>query len=395
MGASVYDIDVAMRRRTPVSREAVVLLQGLGRRYAAVVRVVTLSVTMVVALVAAADQAARITVLVVLGAVAVWSAVYVRRVQQDEGAWLTITDTVVLSILALSSAWVTPATWLDSGASWSVPFVSFAAVVYQYHVGRTLGAACGLTLAVAMVVGAMIAQPERASSAGVVSGAWAIVLVGLGRLLWTLVQRGAARADDILDAAESARQEQVALAGLRADEQNLAAVLHDTAATTLMMVGMGLGADQHALVGRRAARDLQVLGAHGDRRSGRVDLRPLLDAEAGLLSVPVVVDAPHSLWTDALVAHAVVGAVGEALTNAAKHARCGEVLVRVVVDEHCTTVRVADDGIGFDPHAVPRSCRGVRTSIVSRMRGVGGTATIVSDLRRGTTVVLEWRHEQR
>jgi signal transduction histidine kinase len=41
--------------------------------------------------------------------------------------------------------------------------------------------------------------------------------------------------------------------------------------------------------------------------------------------------------------------VQEALTNVSKHARATHVLVFVGLDDHCVTVEVQDDGIGFDP----------------------------------------------
>jgi two-component system sensor histidine kinase DegS len=41
--------------------------------------------------------------------------------------------------------------------------------------------------------------------------------------------------------------------------------------------------------------------------------------------------------------------VQEALTNVSKHARATHVRVFVGLDDHCVTVEVQDDGIGFDP----------------------------------------------
>jgi signal transduction histidine kinase len=51
-------------------------------------------------------------------------------------------------------------------------------------------------------------------------------------------------------------------------------------------------------------------------------------------------------------------------------------------------VFVRDRGRGFDPDAVPADRRGVRESIVGRLRRAGGRATIHSAPGQGTEVEL-------
>ena len=78
-------------------------------------------------------------------------------------------------------------------------------------------------------------------------------------------------------------------------------------------------------------------------------------------------------------ADAVIGAAREALLNAARHApEPGPIRVFAEVEPASIEVYVRDRGPGFDPAAVPADRRGVRESILGRMRRAGGRAEIRS-----------------
>src|SRR3712207_1726624 len=71
---------------------------------------------------------------------------------------------------------------------------------------------------------------------------------------------------------------------------------------------------------------------------------------------------------------ALVAAAREAMQNAAKFAGGGApVDVYAEVGDDRISVFVRDRGPGFDPRAVPDDRRGVRDSIIGRMRRHGGT----------------------
>jgi signal transduction histidine kinase len=74
--------------------------------------------------------------------------------------------------------------------------------------------------------------------------------------------------------------------------------------------------------------------------------------------------------------------VAEALTNAAKHARCSHVQVGVRVEEDALTVEVRDDGIGG---ATPSAGSGLR-GVADRVSALGGTLELESPPGEGTTV---------
>jgi len=91
--------------------------------------------------------------------------------------------------------------------------------------------------------------------------------------------------------------------------------------------------------------------------------------------------------------HQVLRIAQEAVTNALRHAGAGHVRVVLgaAVDgrRHRVTLRVVDDGRGFDPDArAVRSRRLGLTSMHERAASLGGTLTITSAPGRGTTVEL-------
>nr|WP_246852073.1 ATP-binding protein [Patulibacter sp. SYSU D01012] len=99
---------------------------------------------------------------------------------------------------------------------------------------------------------------------------------------------------------------------------------------------------------------------------------------------------------------ALVAAAREAMANAARHAcpapadddpvAAGGDVVAISVFAEAEPGRVEvfvrDRGRGFDPDAIPGDRRGVRESIVGRMRRAGGRATIHSAPGEGTEVEL-------
>jgi signal transduction histidine kinase len=82
--------------------------------------------------------------------------------------------------------------------------------------------------------------------------------------------------------------------------------------------------------------------------------------------------------------------IQEALNNAVRHARAESVAVDVDATDDMVTITVRDDGVGFDPAA--RAIRERRlglTSMRERAESLGGTLTIETAPRSGTTVRME------
>jgi signal transduction histidine kinase len=383
--------DTAGGADPPIDRtgDAVRLLYRLGRQYAAGIRVATWPLTAVIALLAAQGQAMVITA-VVVAVVTGWSAVYVRRLLCGPARWYTVVDAGVLTLLCLSTHWNVPADWLSNGESWVMAFVTFATVAYQQHTELVLGLTTAAVVTGALVAGSIAATPAGSPVDIVFMTSWSIVAALLARSLWILVRRGGVIADRVMADAEQARTAQRVATAVRADERALANALHDTAATTLLMVGTGQIQRAGGLLAAQAERDLAVLRTYGDGLPARSDLTLLLRAAVNLVPIRVDFDATGEVSLTTEVAGAIADAAGEALNNVVRHAMVDSVVVRVRGDQHTVWVEVVDQGRGFSPNEVADTRRGVRESIHGRMQRIGGRADIVSAVRNGTRVRLEW-----
>ncbi|TQF69458.1 ATP-binding protein [Rhodococcus spelaei] len=99
-----------------------------------------------------------------------------------------------------------------------------------------------------------------------------------------------------------------------------------------------------------------------------------------------------SLTMPAEATRAVGAALAEALRNSIRHAGDdADRAVEVALTPDLLSVRVSDNGKGFDPRTVPPHRLGLAVSIVGRMRQLpGGSARIDSRPSDGTRVHLSW-----
>ena len=87
-------------------------------------------------------------------------------------------------------------------------------------------------------------------------------------------------------------------------------------------------------------------------------------------------------------AGAAVAAAREAMLNAVKFAGESTVSVYAELSEERVQVFIRDRGNGFDPAAVLPERRGVRESIVGRMRRAGGSAVVRTAPGKATEVEI-------
>jgi hypothetical protein len=212
----------------------------------------------------------------------------------------------------------------------------------------------------------------------------------LSRGCFVVLRTAGRRSDAMLAERERRRQLLAVSTARRADEREHQALLHDTVAATLLMVGLGTVPGPRSWLAEQAHRDLQVLRRRVAPATP-TDLADLLAAEVSRSPVPVRYDVPARMVLPARVAEAVAGSVREALANVARHAAVDHAAVTVTTDP--LRVDIVDTGRGFDPDRVPEHRRGLAGSIVGRMAGVGGRATIRSAPGEGTLVRLEWPDE--
>jgi signal transduction histidine kinase len=173
-------------------------------------------------------------------------------------------------------------------------------------------------------------------------------------------------------------------ARIRIEERaDMAAQLHDSVLQTLAL--MQRSADdprRMVMLARRQERDLRtwLYGTTSRRTAQAGSLSSALEAigtevefdHGQPVETVVVGDAPLDARTEALL-----GAVREALVNAAKHADAERITVYVEVQPKEITAFVRDTGTGFDP-AIVSAGHGIEMSIRERLGRVGGTATLES-----------------
>ena len=325
-----------------------------------------------------------------------WNVIYGRRMLRSgggpgDGVWFAA-DVVVSSAVLLSQHWTIPLTGRADGTGWMNAFVAMSIVTYQWHTRPRVGALATIILVAAYFVGVE-------TSIGGEDGLWpsaAIWLLAdgvLSRSLFVMVRRGGRRADEYLAAGEKVRSAAEVSHARRADEREHLAALHDTAAATLLMVGLGTVNGRPAWLAEQARRDLLVLDrqVRGDTAAQAVvDLGTMLTATTAAGQVTVRHPPLHTLMLAPAPAAAIRDSVREALANVARHAGVAEARMSVRQDGPRLVVEVSDTGVGFDPDKVPAHRRGISESITARMARAGGTGSVRSVPGQGTVVHLEW-----
>ena len=181
---------------------------------------------------------------------------------------------------------------------------------------------------------------------------------------------------------------------IRSQERaELAAHLHDSVLQTLTL--MQKRADdprEVAALARRQERELRDWLAADGKRSAEASFA------AALQSAAESIEDDHRVAIEVVVvgdcdldeaAEAVLGAAREAMLNAATHAGdSGAIRVYAEAGETGIEAFVRDRGPGFDPEEVAADRRGVRESIVGRMRRAGGHAEVGTTPGGGTEVSL-------
>jgi signal transduction histidine kinase len=85
---------------------------------------------------------------------------------------------------------------------------------------------------------------------------------------------------------------------------------------------------------------------------------------------------------------AMRAALEQCLVNVVRHAGVTEAWLAVAAGPDEVSVTIVDEGIGFDPDAVPRDRLGLSESVVGRLERCGGTVRVWSSPGAGTSVHL-------
>lgn len=175
--------------------------------------------------------------------------------------------------------------------------------------------------------------------------------------------------------------------------------LHDGAQQELVGAALSLRRAQRTLSAAPGEEGELVAEALRQLEQGLSDLRDLaagihpsvltdrglaaaLSALAARSPVPVEVgEVPSTRLSESLEATAYF-VVAEAITNAAKHARCSVIDVAVRVNDGRVTIEVGDDGVGGADASTGSGLRG----LVDRVVALGGELEVVSPTGSGTKI---------
>ena len=263
--------------------------------------------------------------------------------------------------------------------------------------GANVRVLAGVLLVVASFV-ALLAGNATASSLRVALLAVVAALLGAGLLTlpwWTRLVRD-------LNAERAGR--------VRSQERaEIAAHLHDSVLQTLALIQKQADSSREVRrLARGQERELRewLYGPSGYGRTGsgseEVDSAPeermerTLAAElprlCGEVEDTFAIEVEHVVVGDCELDQrqvALLGAVREALVNAAKHARVGQVSVFAEAEPERVTAHVRDRGAGFDPDAVEHDRHGLADSVRARVERNGGRVRIRTAPGEGTEVSME------
>jgi two-component system, NarL family, sensor histidine kinase YdfH len=239
-----------------------------------------------------------------------------------------------------------------------------------------------------------------------------VIFVGMYVTLYLRQAEARGKAQALAEELESANQQLTQYAAevedltIANERQRMARELHDTLSQGLAGLILQLeAADAHLANNHRekaqtiiANAMVQARATLADARRAIDDLRqPLPDDLYSALHLEIsrfmsatgIPVKHHSVPTPPLpepIKETVIRAAAEALTNIAHHARAQHVELDLQVKDQLS-LTVHDDGVGFDPSAIPAGHYGI-LGIQERVRLVNGIFEIKSEPGKGTILVI-------
>lgn len=318
---------------------------------------------------------ARPVAAIVFVAVALAFTVGATLLLRWQSPWLLRAPTPVAELLVgfallVADGWVYDGAHTQSlGSAWPLAGAMSLGIV----VGPTGGLVAGVVLGLGRLVSTTVDELPAPSTLSLLSTA----------VLYALAGGVAGFAMRRLRAAE------MEISAARAREE-VSRTLHDGVLQTLAVVQRRSTDADLAALAREQERELRqylfgIKTTAGDLTAELWSAAGRFERRHGGRAEVIVVDQPGTL--PSAIVEAVSGAVGEALTNAAKHGEANRVVIYVEPGEDEVFVSVKDDGIGFDPDSVVEGV-GLSRSVRGRMAEVGGRVEIDSRPGRGTEVRL-------
>lgn len=349
----------------------------------------------------------RIGALLTIAAMAAWYAGYGRR--------LIVTDEAETSPKGrVFAAGVVLTTTVSVAFSGTSSFVLFAACPLLFMSLPLRQAIPAVALVNVLPPLSMLLHDGPAVMFAVLGPTTAISIVfaiALGTWISRIVAQSEGRSALIREL-EASREENARLsrdAGIAAERSRLAAEIHDTLAqgfTSLVTLVQAAESEldrdtekarRHLTLAARTAREnltearALVAGLMPSELGGTGSLDEAVRRQVARLTEETGVRATYraegeTAGLPTALEVVLLRAVQEALTNVRKHARATEVSISLCVTESGASLRVRDDGVGFDVTG-PSDGFGLR-GMRSRAVRIGGELTVHSGAS-GTTVELE------
>lgn len=290
---------------------------------------------------------------------------------------------------------------LDSDSMWFFLFCGLAAVAaaIAFRPAYAFLVLC-VVVSGTVVINYVVRAPQF-NGPLVPEMAWAFAFSLIYFAAAVMAMRVAAVLDSTRARAYAATADAAALQARTSERQRFAQLTHDGVMSTLLAAARQGASAQLAQQARATLADLEDLAdrataisvTHVSTEEVLARIRAACSAIDPDLSVQAVTTTvSHEPEYPLEVARTLAGAAAEAVRNSRRHAGAAATTeVNVTAHPGRIGVEITDDGIGFDPRAVPAQRLGIAVSIRGRLHQLtGGTATIESGRGTGTRIVLEW-----
>jgi signal transduction histidine kinase len=240
---------------------------------------------------------------------------------------------------------------------------------------------------------------------GAFNAIYSILLGGAVLVLITLVRSASSSVDQAQATALNRYSTAVHRHATEAERVQVDAIVHDSVLTAFLTAARAETAEQRRLASTMASDAMRHLDEAALSTPDDDRTVPLSDVVDRIVQAARAFSTPFSVQVRALeprmipAAHAETlhAAAVQAMVNSIQHAGGPEVRrwLRVTSDrDGAVTIEVGDDGAGFVLEDVPAERLGVRRSIIERMAGAGGSATVRTAPGRGAVVRLRWPVEE-
>ncbi len=308
--------------------------------------------------------------------------------------------TVLLITILMPFTEISAFSFSANGRPWIWWAIGFAAILFAVQSRTWQWTLYLAVLSVSWFAGQLsLFGEERALQAGLDS-AYCIVYCFAVMALVSLVREGAAEVDKSNSDAIQSSLQQAKTDAIEKERQRLDALVHDQVLHTLLLAARAKSPVETRAAGESAEvaiRSLQQaqLGSKKSEVVTTAGLFRALETAAEKIDSRVVVEVvgSNTSMLPSEVAQAITEATLQALDNAIQHSRAKQIKLLLSSDGKGLRFVVEDDGIGFRPERISKDRIGINTSILFRMRFIGGEAIVDSSPGQGTSVTLRWPND--